>query len=76
MYLKYNVLQSKPLSFTKKTDNVNTTYIFFAETHISDQWKLIHYVIMYFVLYFSTENLSYFMENKGIFVFSTEIDIY
>lgn len=34
------------------------------------------YVIMYFVLYFSTENLSYFMENKGIFVFSTEIDIY
>lgn len=32
------------------------------------------YVIMYFVLYFSTENLSYLMENIGFF--STEIDIY
>lgn len=34
------------------------------------------YVIMYFVLYFSTENLSYLMENIGNLVFSTEIDIY
>lgn len=34
------------------------------------------YVIMYFVLYFSTENLSYLMEKSVILFFSTEIDIY